>query len=401
MSLTSELSWGTRHSEAELGFLFENAPFWLAQCDAEGKLTTLNPALERTLQGSPEIARPCYFTDLLDPEDGPRAKRLIREVFNISRDNVRFDARTCLADHRVRRWTAWRTAAWDGRPDSIFILGEQVDENWDQHLRQAMRLETVGRLAGGVAHDFNNLLTGVLLYCDLLLNSLEQDEARKYAKEIRNASLQAAGVVRQLLSISRPTKSEIRQCLLNEVVEGMRDLLARLVGESIALETRLEASLGPVKLGPTQVQQILLNLVLNARDAMAEGGGQITIQTSNYRVQVLPESSVENGNCAWPCVLLMVEDNGKGMDAVTRAHLFEPFFTTKGSKGMGLGLATLHDIVTGSGGLIHVDSAPDRGTRMTVLLPLAPADAGSFEGLLHPVPQMMNCSQILEGNERL
>jgi signal transduction histidine kinase len=401
MSLTTELSWRTHDSEADLGSLFANAPFWLVQCDAEGKLITLNPELERILDESPRIQRPCRFTDLLDPEDGSKAQRLIGEIFNISRDNVRFDARTCLADHRVRRWTAWRAATLDGRSDSVFILGEQVDEDWDQHLRQAMRLETVGRLAGGVAHDFNNLLTGVLLYCDLLLNNLEQDEARKYAEEIRNASLQAAGVVRQLLSISRPNKSEIRQCWLNEVVEGMSDLLSRLVGERIALETRLKASLGPVKLSPTEAQQILLNFVLNARDAIPEGGGQITIETSNYRVQVLPESSAENGNCAWPCVLLMVEDNGNGMDAVTRAHLFEPFFTTKGSKGMGLGLSTLHDIVTGSGGLIYVDSAPARGTRMTVLLPLATTAAGNFESLLHPLPQITTCSRILEGNELL
>jgi two-component system cell cycle sensor histidine kinase/response regulator CckA len=255
------------------------------------------------------------------------------------------------------------------------------------------QLESVGRLTGGVAHDFNNLLTGVLLYCDLILAVDSDDRVRRYATEIRNAGIQATGLVRQLLAVSRPTNHDPRLLSLNEIAEGVRDLLARLIGENIELRFRLSPSLGLVRMDPTQAQQILLNLVLNARDAMP-GGGQITVETSNCRLQIVSESTSESTlesrdahKIVWnessfaessgasrvaslPCVLFVVEDNGAGMDATTKSHLFEAFFTTKPKgKGTGLGLATVHDIVTGNGGLIHVESALTRGTRITVLLP--------------------------------
>jgi len=252
-------------------------------------------------------------------------------------------------------------------------------------LPQHEQLESVGRLAGGVAHDFNNLLTGVLLYCDLILAVDSDDRVRRYATEIRNAGIQASGLVRQLLAVAKPTKGDPRQLSLNQIAEGLHNLLARLIGENIELRFRLSPSLGPVRMDPTQAQQIMLNLVLNARDALPSGG-QITVETSNCRLQILSEStgaektakdrsSVAASSSAspvasLPCVLLVVEDNGAGMDAATQSHLFEAFFTTKpAGKGTGLGLATVHDIVTGNGGLIHVESAITRGTRITVLLP--------------------------------
>jgi signal transduction histidine kinase len=253
----------------------------------------------------------------------------------------------------------------------------------EQRLRQAERLEAVGRLAGGVAHDFNNLLTGVLLYCDLLMADLEPTHrARKYAKEIRNAGLQAAGLVRQLLAIARPRNAQARPVSLNEIAEGMRNLLVRLIGENIELKLRLDPNLGLIKMDPVNAQQILLNLVLNARDAMP-AGGQISIETGNCKVQILAEQALTepvpckkglgaNCNTRLACALFAVEDNGTGMDENTRAHLFEPFFTTKAGKGTGIGLATVHDIVSTSGGLIHVQSEPGCGTRVSVLLPLVP-----------------------------
>jgi two-component system, cell cycle sensor histidine kinase and response regulator CckA len=249
----------------------------------------------------------------------------------------------------------------------------------EQRLRQAERLEAVGRLAGGVAHDFNNLLTGILLCCDLLMASLEPDHrARKYAEEIRKAGLQASGLVRQLLAIARPASSQPRLLSLNEIAEGVRNLLLRLIGENRELQLRLDPNLGLVKMDPTQAQQILLNLVLNARDAMPSGG-RIAIETRNCRLEVLTDSTP--GSCSAasvPCALLVVEDNGKGMDAATRRHVFEPFFTTKAEQGTGLGLATVHDIVTSHGGLIHLDSHPGQGTRLSVLLPLIPETASDF-----------------------
>lgn len=237
-------------------------------------------------------------------------------------------------------------------------------------LHQVEKLEAVGRLAGAVAHDFSNLLTGVLLSCDLLMANLEPgDKLRKYAEEIRNAGMQATGLVNQLLALARPGNHEARRLSFNEIVDSMRNLLIRLIGENIELKFHLDPNLGLVKMDPTQAQQILLNLVLNARDAMPNGG-EITIETGNGRVQVFPEGTVSRSAASLPCALFVVRDNGKGMDAATRAHLFDAFFTTKGAKGTGLGLATVRDIVTGNGGLIHVDSAPACGTRVTVLLPL-------------------------------
>jgi len=241
----------------------------------------------------------------------------------------------------------------------------------EQRLHQAERLEAVGRLAGGVAHDFNNLLTGVLLYCDLLLASMEPlHRARHYAEEIRKAGLQATGLVRQLLAVARPASSQPRLLSLNEIADGMRNLLVRLIGENIDLKLQLDSNLGLVKMDPTQAQQVLLNLVLNARDAMPRGG-VVSVETSNCNVQVLAESAPgRSSKTSLPCALFVVEDNGNGMDDCMRAHLFEPFFTTKGGKGNGLGLATVHDIVTTNGGLIHVESSTGRGTRVSVLLPL-------------------------------
>lgn len=269
------------------------------------------------------------------------------------------------------------------------------DPDAPQLTRQAERLESVGRLAGGVAHDFNNLLTGVLLYCDLLLALPPQPDkrVRKYAEEIRNAGTQATGLVRQLLAVARPPNCDPQLLSLNDVAEGMRNLLVRLIGENIELRFLLDPSLGLVKMDPTQAQQILLNLALNARDALPRGG-QISVQTSNCLLQIVTEQIISDrmgidpvpggqvlsdpgsgaGRAAsLPCVLFVVEDNGSGMDAATRSHAFEAFFTTKPTgKGTGLGLATVHDIVTANGGLIHVDSATARGTRVTVLLPLIP-----------------------------
>jgi len=273
----------------------------------------------------------------------------------------------------------------NGGPDSVLALAEdaRVNQEAEQRLRQAESLEVVGRLAGGVAHDFNNLLTGVLLYCDLLTASLEPGhKGRKYAEEIRSASLQATGLVRQLLAVARPRSCQPRLLSLNEIAQGMGNLLVRLIGENIELNCRLDPNLGLVRMDPAQAQQILLNLVLNARDAIP-GGGQITIETSNCRVQVLAEPHfVKASTGSIACALLVVGDNGCGMDAETRAHLFEAFFTTKpAGRGTGLGLATVYDIVTSNGGLVHVDSAPGCGTRFTVLLPLAPDRARNSQNI--------------------
>jgi two-component system, cell cycle sensor histidine kinase and response regulator CckA len=233
-------------------------------------------------------------------------------------------------------------------------------------------------LAGGVVHDFNNLLTGVMLYCDLLLSDLDAcDRRRRYADEIRSAIVQATGLVRQLLVFARPQAAAVRMLCLNDVARAMQDLLVRLIGENIALDLHLDSELGFVKIGQAQAQQVLLNLVLNARDAMPEGG-HITIETSNCKFQPVATTIASGGTPIFPCVLLVVSDNGHGMNAETRQRLFEPFFTTKNAgQGTGLGLATVRSIVTTNRGLIHFESEPGRGTRAMILLPRATVSADS------------------------
>lgn len=384
MSAATELPWRQNLSDANLRLLFASAPLWFADLDAGGNLRALNPAFRRMLEPFHEIEL-SRLTDLIDPELKAECERLMQEMFEGRRDNFQLESKSGVDTAGAVRWTVWRVTGWSN-PGRALALAEEIKGHAesDDRLRQAMRLEAVGRLAAGVVHDFNNLLTGVLLYCDLLLGSLQNHQARKYAEEIRSAGLQAAGVVRQLLNVARLGNSKQRLLSLNEVIESLRELLSRLVGESIHLDLRLDPNLGLIRLDDTQAQQILLNLVLNARDAMPNGG-RIEVETRSCDIQILNEQH-SCDSTRLPCVLLVIADEGSGMDEDTRAHLFEAFFTTKGGKGMGLGLAGVYDIVTGNGGLIHVDSALGCGTRVSVLLPLAAWSSRSFANLQQKAP---------------
>jgi two-component system, cell cycle sensor histidine kinase and response regulator CckA len=217
-----------------------------------------------------------------------------------------------------------------------------------------------------------------MLYCDLLLSSLApRDRRRRYADEIRSAVVQATGLVRQLLVFARPQATSASLLSLNEIAGAMHNLLTRLIGENIALDLRLDPELAVVKIDQAQAQQIFLNLVLNARDALPNGG-RITVETSNCRFQPVAGTTTPICPPAFPCVLLVVGDNGHGMNAETRQRLFEPFFTTKNAgKGTGLGLTTVRSIVTTNRGLIHFESEPGRGTRVMILLPRASQSADS------------------------
>jgi len=238
----------------------------------------------------------------------------------------------------------------------------------EQQLRDAHKMEAIGRLVGGVAHDFNNLLTGIVLCSELILAGLETDSRlRRFAEEIRNAGEQGAGLIQQLMAVARQRAVEPCLLSLNDVVSGVRNLLTRLIGENIELVVELADDLAFVRMDPAQVQQIILNLVLNARDAMPDGG-RIAVNTRNGDGPKLG-CEAHNQFCdAW--VTLAVSDSGCGMDAETRARVFEPFFTTKKlGQGNGLGLATVYRIVTHEGGTIEVESETGRGTRVVVHLP--------------------------------
>jgi two-component system cell cycle sensor histidine kinase/response regulator CckA len=345
----------------------------VARCNPQGVIVEMNPAFERTLDRSVASRRSLRLCELVLPQDREKTESLLRDLLASRRDRIDIEAGGAGPGQSSAQWTAWRQPGCAGEPDHALLFAEPNPIPAEEGLLQTQRWEAVGRLAGGVVHDFNNLLTGVMLYCDLLLSSLDaRDRRRRYADEIRSAVVQAAGLVRQLLVFARPQATPARLLCLNEVARGMRDLLTRLIGENIALDLHLDPELGVVKIDQAQAQQILLNLVLNARDALPDGG-RITVETSNCRFQPVAGIMMAGGMVpAFPCVLLVVGDNGRGMDAETRQHLFEPFFTTKNSgQGTGLGLTTVRSIVTTNRGLIHFESEPGRGTRAMILLPRA------------------------------
>src|SRR5258706_8372944 len=245
MNAAAEIPWTTQDAKSELHPLFEIASFALAQCQCAGNITAVNPALEQMLGGRPKawgkngIPRSLCFGDLVHPHNRSEAERLLAELFARQRDSFQLDSQTMDAISRRVRWTAWRVSGLNRNAEYVLALAEDALPNHEaeQRLRQVQRLEAVGRLAGGVAHDFNNYLTGVLLYCDLLLANLEAGHPlRKYAEEIRNAGMQATGLVRQLLAVARPTTCDPCRFSLNEIAEGMRNLLVRLIGENIELK---------------------------------------------------------------------------------------------------------------------------------------------------------------------
>jgi two-component system, cell cycle sensor histidine kinase and response regulator CckA len=237
----------------------------------------------------------------------------------------------------------------------------------EEKLRQSQKMEAVGRLAGGVAHDFNNALSVVLCYADIIVAELKPgDPLRADVEEIRLAATRAADLTRQLLAFSRQQVLAPRTLDLNQVVLGMTNMLRRLLGADVELEVLPSPNLWNVKADPGQMEQVLMNLVVNARDAMPSGG-KLTIETKNLALRA-PDAGSHHDMAPAPYVVLAITDNGIGMDAETRARVFEPFFTTK-RKGSGLGLSTVFGIVQQSGGQVWVDSAPGAGTTFTVYLP--------------------------------
>ncbi len=246
---------------------------------------------------------------------------------------------------------------------------EEALRETEEQLRQSQKMEAVGMLAGGIAHDFNNLLVPVSGYSELLMARLKDDETlRKYAEQIHKSSERAASLVGQLLAFSRKQVLQPQVLDLNSVVSDMNEMLRRLIGEDVDLATVLEPHMGRVKADPGQIEQVILNLVVNARDAMP-GGGKLTIETANV---VLDETYARKHMAVkpGPYVVMAVSDTGHGIDEKTQSLLFEPFFTTKDkSKGTGLGLSTVYGIIKQSGGSIWVYSEPGKGATFKVYLP--------------------------------
>jgi signal transduction histidine kinase/CheY-like chemotaxis protein len=252
---------------------------------------------------------------------------------------------------------------------------EKARRDLEERLRQSEKMEALGRLAGGVAHDFNNLLTVINGYAQISLAGLPAgDPLADDLGEIRAAGERAADLTRQLLAFSRRQALERQPIDLNAVLRGMGNMLGRLIGEHIALELSLEAALWPVRADVSQMEQVVMNLAANARDAMP-AGGRLTIATANLSLGQPHHLGMEAGDY----VVLTLTDTGEGIPAAMRDHLFEPFYSTKGEQGTGLGLATVYGIVRQTAGHIEVDSEAGVGTTFTIYLPRARAGAPQAE----------------------
>jgi PAS domain S-box-containing protein len=349
--------------------MMEALPGLVGLADDQMRLIRWNKALEK-VSGftADEIARMSPL-DFIAREDQEALAAEIQAALRTGRGSVEGHVRTKDGNKIPYFFSGVRVTNEKG----TFLLGVGIDiserKRLEQQYRQAQKMEALGQLAGGVAHDFNNLFTIINGYSDLLIGRFPSgDPTREVLTEIQKAGERAASLTRQLLAFSRRQVLEPKVLNLNAVVGDTEKMLRRLVGEDVILTTALDPALGPVKADPGQLEQVLINLVINARDAMPQGG-KLTIETQNVE---LDESfcRVHPGLRPGPYALLAVTDTGMGMDEATRSHLFEPFFTTKGlGKGTGLGLATVHGIVQQSGGHVEAYSELGMGTTFKVFLP--------------------------------
>jgi signal transduction histidine kinase len=305
-----------------------------------------------------------------------------------------------MADAQVEARIQERTAEMSAAQETLIseIEGRhgagESQRRSERRMHQAQRLEAVGRLAGGVAHDFNNLLTAILGYCQLMKRRLGPDDpAWQDTAQIEKAADSAAGLTRQMLAFSRQQVLQPRVLDLNELVMGMDTMLRRIVGLEVELKITLGRELGHVEADPGQLKQVLLNLAVNARDAMPIGG-RLTIGTDNVTLDDVMAAGV-GGLASGSYVVLTVADTGCGMDEETRAHVFEPFFTTKDmGRASGLGLSTVHGIVEQSAGRIEVASEPGKGSTFRILLP-------QVASALHPPAPAFDTPGIEGGTESI
>jgi PAS domain S-box-containing protein len=351
----------------------ENAADMIAVVDADGNRIYNSPAYGRILGYSPDELKNISALEQIHPDD--------RQAVQDAAKEARTGGVGRRIEYRMRRkngtWLVFESTASTvlsptGAVEKLVIVNRDITDrkHLEEQYRQAQKMEAVGRLSGGVAHDFNNLLGVIIGYSEFLQERLEQaNPLRASVDEILKAGHRAASLTRQLLAFSRQQVLDPKVLDLNNVVSDMEKLLRRLIGEDMELTILRGTALGTVKADQGQLEQVIMNLAVNARDAMPEGG-QLTIQTEDM---VMDEAFVRRYPYPvkpGPYVKLTVSDTGIGMDADTKARAFEPFFTTKEKdKGTGLGLSTVYGVVKQSGGYIDVETSPGAGTTFQIYLP--------------------------------
>ncbi len=366
-----------RHQLVEREALFrlisENAADMIAVVDASGKRVYNSPAYERILGYTQEELLSTSAMEQVHPDDRARVEEVAKEArAGGAGRSIEYRMRHKNGSWRQLESTASTVRDEQGKVETLIIVNRDITErrHLEEQLRQSQKMEAVGRLSGGVAHDFNNLLGVIIGYAEFLQEGLDTaNPLRASVDEILQAGKRAASLTRQLLAFSRQQVLDPKVLDLKTCVTDMEKLLRRLIGEDIELTTVMDPELGKVKADQGQLEQVVMNLAVNARDAMPQGGKLIirvenTVMDREF-VRRYPYP-VQPG----PYVLLTVTDTGIGMNAETKARAFEPFFTTKEKgKGTGLGLSTVYGVVKQSGGYIDVDSAPDAGTTFKIYLP--------------------------------
>jgi PAS domain S-box-containing protein len=387
-----------RRSESGFRSVVEDAPYGIYRTSLTGQFLQVNPALQRMLgyESTEELLR----------------RDLQNHIFRHAGEYQRLTEHLACTEEIKDLEMEWKRQ--DGTPITVRCSGRRInDENGvpayfevfaedvtekrvlEKQLRMAQKMEAIGRLSGGIAHDFNNLLGVIIGYSGVLKKQLGPGSPLcEHALEIEKAGQRASSLTKQLLAFSRQQVLTPAVLNLNSLATDMEKMLPRLLGEDVEVSLALDSELGNVKADQSQIEQVIMNLAVNARDAMPTGG-KLKIQTSNVH---LDQAYTWNhpGSKVGDYVLLAVTDTGTGMDAATLTHIFEPFFTTKErGKGTGLGLATVYGVVKQSNGYIWVDSTPGRGTSFEIYLPRHVGQPAPSEQIIEPKEKLRGSETIL------